>query len=208
MFVPFDHKHSPTCLQFTKLWLALRVEITFHCQHWRGGGCVSFTREWILGLGLDKSKGGSLRWRWGRGWWCCWWSWPARWRCCSPPSWATSPLPHSHRLENLKKVFFLCWTLTFSEDSLDLSVSIENVNKDGGHRADRWLARVLSAGWRCWRWSGWCWGGSPTCPPTECHRRWGRRDVCQQGLSQGKEPPRFRPRQTWGSEDDQDDQDD
>ena len=41
---------------------------------------------------------------------------------------------------------FLFWTLTFSEDSLDLSVPIENVNKDGGHRADRWLARVLSAG--------------------------------------------------------------
>ena len=29
---------------------------------------------------------------------------------------------------------------------MDLSVPIENVNKDGGHRADRWLARVLSAG--------------------------------------------------------------
>ena len=54
-----------------------------------------------------------------------------------------SPPRKSHKSFLLK---FLFWTLTFSEDSLDLSVSIENVNKDGGHRADRWLARVLSAG--------------------------------------------------------------
>ena len=59
-----------------------------------------------------------------------------------------SLLPHSLHLVvklSFNKVLFLF--STFSKDSLDLSVPIENVNKNGGNGADRWLARVLSAGW-------------------------------------------------------------
>ena len=38
MSMAFDHKHSLTCLQFTKSLFALWVKITFPCHHWRGGG--------------------------------------------------------------------------------------------------------------------------------------------------------------------------